>query len=84
MRHIRPAPTFRAMALPKISSGLSAADDLGMGSGLGDMLGQQAAGETEELRKKRMQQMQDRTMMGPAGSPATLSLFGGLPGGGRY
>lgn len=74
------SPTFAAMPLPTKSSGLSAADDLG----LGDMLGQQVAGETEEVRKKRMLQMQERNMMGPAGSPATLSLFGGLGGGTGY
>lgn len=66
------------MPLPTPASRLSAVDDLG----LGDMLGQQVAGETEEMRKKRMAQMQDRRMMGPAGSPATLALFGGGLGGG--
>lgn len=63
------------MPLPKPSAGLSpAVNDLG----LGDMLGQQVAGETEEMRKKRMQQAQERALMGPAGSPATLALFGGM------
>lgn len=66
------------MPLPAKTSGLSpAVADLG----LGDMLGQQVAGETDEARKKRMQQMQDRAAMGPAGSPATMALFGGGMGG---
>lgn len=57
----------------------SAANDLG----LGGMLTDQVAGETDEQRKKRMAMMQDQKMMGPAGSPATLSLFGGGAGGYR-
>lgn len=59
----------------------AAATDLG----LGDMLSQQVAGETEEARKKRMAEMEQRRMMGPAGSLAVTSLFGargGLPGAG--
>jgi hypothetical protein len=51
--------------------------------GLGDMLNQQVAGETEEQRKKRMAEMQQRQAMGPAGSLAVTSLFGpkgGMPG----
>jgi hypothetical protein len=53
--------------------------------GLGDMLGEQVAGETEELRKKRMQQMEERRALGPSGSLAVASLFGprgGVPGAG--
>ena len=61
------------MPLPKAPSLSPAVSDLG----LGDMLGQQVAGETEEMRKKRMAAMQERAMMGPAGSLATMSLFGG-------
>lgn len=69
------------MPLPsKPSAGLSAVDDLG----LGDMLGQQVAGETDEARKKRMAQMQQDRMMGPGGSLATMSLFGGMGGGSNY
>jgi len=56
--------------------------------GLGDMLGQQVAGETEEMRKKRMAELQQKQMLGPAGSMAVTSLFGprgsgpgGMPGG---
>lgn len=61
------------------STGLSpAVADLG----LGDMLGQQVAEETEEARKKRMAQMQERSLMGSGGSLATMSLFGGGMGGG--
>lgn len=62
------------MALPTKNTGLSpAVADLG----LGGLLQQQVTGETEEERKKRLQQMQENQMMGPAGSPATLSLLGG-------
>lgn len=54
------------------SAGLGAASDLG----LGDMLSQQVAGETEEQRKKRMAQMQQEKSM----SPAAMSLLGGYGG----
>ena len=47
--------------------------------GLGDMLSLQVADETEEQRRKRMEQMQNRALA-PAGSPATLALFGGMGG----
>jgi RecA/RadA recombinase len=70
------------MATSTQMPGLSpAANDLG----LGDMLGQQVAGETEEQRKKRMLELQQRRQMGPTGSLAVTSLFGangGLPGAG--
>lgn len=65
--------------LPQISSGLSAAaGDLG----LGGMLRDQVANETEEERKKRMGQLQQAQMLGPEGSLAVNSLFGprGTPG----
>lgn len=64
------------------SSNLSPA---GVDLGLGDMLGQQVAGETEEARKKRMAELQQKQMLGPAGSLAVTSLFGargGMPGAG--
>lgn len=48
--------------------------------GLGGMLEQQVATDTEEERKKRMKQMQESSLIGPAGSPATLALFGGAGG----
>lgn len=53
--------------------------------GLGDMLGQQVAGETEEARKKRMLELQQKQQLGPAGSLAVTSLFGmsGGAGAGR-
>jgi hypothetical protein len=54
-----------------ISTGAVA--DLGLG---GDALGQQVAGETDEQRKKRMQQMQQSQLLGPAGSMAVTSLLG--------
>lgn len=47
-----------------------------MALGLGDMLAQQVAGETEEQRKKRMGELQQRQQLGPAGSLAVTSLFG--------
>jgi len=48
----------------------------GMDLGLGDMLAQQAQGETEEMRKKRMLQLQEQQSLGPAGSLSVTSLFG--------
>ncbi len=71
------------MPLPPNSA---AANDLG----LGDQLAQQVAGETEEMRKKRMAELQQKQMLGPAGSLAVTSLFGargtigpgGMPGAG--
>ncbi len=68
------------MPLPTNSTGLSpASSDLG----LGDMLSQQVSNETEEQRKKRMQDLQQKQLLGPAGSMAVTSLFGmgGPPGG---
>lgn len=50
----------------------SAASDLG----LGDQLSAQVAGETDEQRKKRLAQMQQAQLLGPAGSMAVASLFG--------
>jgi RecA/RadA recombinase len=66
--------------MPANNPGLSPA---GADLGLGDLLAEQVAGETEEQRKKRMLEMQQRREMGPAGSLAVTSLFGargGLPG----
>lgn len=65
----------------QIIPGLSPA---GADLGLGDMLGEQVAGETEEARKKRMAEMAQRRALGPSGSLAVTSLFGsrgGMPGG---
>lgn len=68
--------------MPAPNPGLSpAATDLG----LGDMLSQQVAGETEEQRKKRMLELKQKQQLGPAGSLAVTSPFGmqgGLPGAG--
>lgn len=44
--------------------------------GLGGLLTEQVAGETEEERKKRMAMMQQSKMLGPSGSAAVTSLFG--------
>lgn len=44
--------------------------------GLGGLLTEQVAGETEEERKKRMAMMQQQKMLGPSGSMAVTSLFG--------
>jgi hypothetical protein len=44
--------------------------------GLGDMLGQQVANETDEQRRKRLAQMQQDKNM----SPAAISLLGGYSG----
>lgn len=55
-----------------------------MDLGLGDMLASQVSQETEEQRKKRMQQMDMNRMLGPEQSLAVRTLFGnaGLPGAG--
>lgn len=45
--------------------------------GLGGMLEDQVKGETDDERKRRMKQMQDQSLMGSAGTPATMALFGG-------
>lgn len=44
--------------------------------GLGDLLGQQVAGETDEQRRRRLAQMQQNKNM----SPAAISLLGGYSG----
>jgi len=62
------------MALPGTMGGASA--DLG----LGGQLGQQVQDETEAERKKRMALMQQQSLLGPAGSLAVTSLFGGMGG----
>jgi hypothetical protein len=66
------------MALPASSVPTGAVADLG----LGDLLGQQVAGETEEARKKRMQQMDLNRLVGPSGSMAANSLGLGGPNAG--
>lgn len=62
------------MAAAPNSLSMGAATDLGMG----DMLGQQVVGETEEERKKRLAAMSQQGK--PAGSPAAMQLLGGLGG----
>lgn len=60
-----------------------ATTDLGMG--MGDALREQVSSETEEQRKKRLLQIQERAQLGPGGSLAVTSLFGsrgGFPGAG--
>jgi hypothetical protein len=49
---------------------------------MGDMLGQQVQNETDEERKKRMAMMSQQQMLGPAGSLAVGSIFGGGKGAG--
>lgn len=48
--------------------------------GLGGLLQEQVSGETEEMRKKRMAQMQLGPSSAAGGSLATLALFGGTGG----
>jgi hypothetical protein len=48
--------------------------------GLGTALAGQTADQTEELRKKRLLEMQQRQLLGPGGSAAASSLFGALGG----
>ncbi len=50
--------------------------------GLGDILNQEVADETEEMRKKRMAELAERQQLGPAGSLAVTSLFGPTGGAG--
>ena len=52
---------------------------LGLNSlpGLGTALAGQTADDTEELRKRKMLEMQQRGLLGTGGSAATASLFGG-------
>lgn len=69
------------MPLPqKTMASMGAADFLGLGdsSGLGDMLTKQTAAETEELRRRRMQQMKLSQLGAAGGSLASLALFGGM------
>ncbi len=44
--------------------------------GLGDMLSEQVSDETDEMRKKRMQQLQMNQTMGPQASLAVRTIFG--------
>jgi len=61
------------MPIPQLSAALSpAVTDLG----LGGMLNEQVSDETEEMRKKRMQQMQLNQTMGPQQSLAARTIFG--------
>ena len=68
------------MPMPMSAAGMS----LGLNQipGLGDALGDQVAGETEEERRKRMQQLALQRQLGPGGSAAANSLFGGSAFGG--
>ena len=51
---------------------------LGLNSlpGLGTALADQSAESAEELRKRKMLEMQQRALLGPGGSAAASSLFG--------
>jgi hypothetical protein len=48
---------------------------------LGDMLKQQVEGETDEMRKRRMNLMQQNQLLGPAASLSVTSLLGTNNGG---
>jgi hypothetical protein len=65
--------------MPTMPGSLTSAVDA---LGLGDALADQVSGETEEMRKKRMAEQQQKQMLGPAGSMAVTSLFG-MTGGAR-
>ena len=54
----------------------NAAADLGLGSALA----QQVAGESEDERKRRLAREAQMKALGPAASPAVMSLFGGGQG----
>lgn len=60
----------------------SAVADLGFGGpGLGGQLTTDVKAETDEERRRRLAQMQQSRLMGPAGSLAVTSLFGQRAGG---
>ena len=48
----------------------------------GPQLQEQVGTETEEMRRKRLQELQQRQLLGPGGSAAAASLFGSAFGGG--
>ena len=54
---------------------------LGRTPGLGDALGDQSAESADELRKRRLAELQQRQLLGPGGSAAASSLFGSPFGG---
>jgi hypothetical protein len=54
-----------------------AALGLGRIPGLGGALGNQVGDETEEERRRRMALLAQQRQLGPGGSPAAASLFGG-------
>ena len=73
------------MALSDLMSRLtgSATTDLGLGGALRD----QVAGETDEVRKKRLAQMQQQRLGGIGATPSMQMLFGadgGMAGGRGY
>ena len=70
------------MPIPFSPAGMSLGlNTLGRVPGLGDALAGQVGDETDELRKRRMQEEQQRALLGPGGgSPASASLFGGIGG----
>lgn len=77
---MRSNPSRPPMPLP--NSQLSAS---GVALGLGDLLSEQVAGETEDARKKRMASLTEKQLLGPAGSLAVTSLLGPTGGaGGNY
>ena len=49
--------------------------------GLGSMLADQSAESADELRKRRLAELQQRQLLGPGGSAAASSLFGPVVGG---
>jgi len=69
------------MATPGMGSGLTGSATADLGLGLGDMLQQQVADETEEERKKRMAQLAQRKQIGMGATAATAMLFGSTGGG---
>ncbi len=77
--HAAPALSHGA-TMPMSSLSGSATADLG----LGDMLQQQVAGESDEERRKRLREMQMQKMAGPGATPATAMLFGAAGGAGGY
>jgi hypothetical protein len=71
------------MPMPFNSNMSPAGAQLGLGGipGLGTALADQVGTDTEEMRRKRMLEAQQRQLLGPGGSPAAGALFGSALGG---
>lgn len=73
-------PTFPGDTMPMPTNPYGSSPMQGAVADLGfaaqDLIGQ-VAGETEEQRRRRLQELQQQRLFGSAASPANLALFGG-------